>query len=144
MVDDRIGVSWWTFLLVLTYPGSSGQRAIKWLLLSLLLLFIVFIVLCICHCTGQLNNKALIDWLTDWLCVKVRKWLWRVQRGGIDDRCGWQQPAGLTDDRRVQLQANIDTWRHSHPVHTTRRPTIHHYLLMWEGMGGGWAPISVF
>lgn len=44
----------------------------------------------------------------------VRKWLARL-RSHAKDRCSWQRPAGLTDDRRVQLQAMIQSWRESHP-----------------------------
>ena len=47
--------------------------------------------------------------------IEVRKWLARLTSRS-QDRHSWQRPAGLTDDRRVQLQATIQSWRESHPV----------------------------
>ncbi len=35
------------------------------------------------------------------------------------DPPGFQRPPGLTDERRVQIQAEINEWRENHPVRIT-------------------------
>ena len=47
--------------------------------------------------------------------VQVRKWLDQVRSRKMD-RCSWQRPAGLTEQRRVELQAKIHEWREAHTV----------------------------
>jgi len=56
------------------------------------------------------NNIALI--------VEVRKWLERRRQQSRKDCYGWQRAAGLTEDRRVELQLKIHAWRESHMVIT--------------------------
>ncbi|CAH1774154.1 unnamed protein product [Owenia fusiformis] len=51
----------------------------------------------------------------------VRKWLERL-RVKRREPPPWQRPPGLTDDRRVELQAKILDWRENHPFPSKTRP----------------------
>jgi len=48
--------------------------------------------------------------------VQVRKWLERRRQHSKKDCYSWQRAAGLTEERRVELQQMIHAWRESHTV----------------------------
>jgi IQ calmodulin-binding motif-containing protein 1 len=50
----------------------------------------------------------------------VRKWLDKIHVKK-EQPVRWQRPAGLTDDRRIELQAKIQEWRESHQVEPRSR-----------------------
>jgi len=66
----RMGVSGWMFLLVPAYPGCPGQRAIKWLLL-LLLLFGLLSCCDILQHSLETNDDLKID--LHWRCMLLHK-----------------------------------------------------------------------
>ncbi|KAK2176926.1 hypothetical protein NP493_630g00039 [Ridgeia piscesae] len=51
------------------------------------------------------------------ICLQrgVRQWLKRIHNRRTELPM-WQRPPGLTDERRVELQTQIQEWRESHPV----------------------------
>lgn len=71
--------------------------------------------------------------------VQVRRWLDRVRSRRKDKHC-WQRPAGLTDERRVHLQAKIQEWRETHAVKIS---TVWYYVKSGgtaNGRAGGSMP----
>ena len=51
---------------------------------------------------------------------QIRRWLRKIHSKKREP-LGWQRPPGLTDQRRVELQAVIEQWRELHPVSVNLR-----------------------
>ena len=54
----------------------------------------------------------------------------------MKDRASWQRPSGLTDERRVQLQATVQAWREAHTVTIC---TSSQYILSADSQSVHWS-----
>jgi len=73
----RMGVSGWMFLLVPAYLGCPGQTAVKWLLLLLLNIYIIYRVLWICIW----YNNSMAVWMV--FCVSYVHWICLERRADL-------------------------------------------------------------
>ena len=91
----RMGVSGWMFLLVPAYPGSPGQKAVKWLCVCVYIYvqttsFDGVFLLVAFHCIALVCNCCFLAWSIKYLHIYL------PQQASIGYSKKWDQLASFT------------------------------------------------